>query len=181
MVSGDPYRLLDVLSSRDVPFVIIGGHAVTFHGFVRATEDTDVVFRRTPESELQLLAALSEVNACWIGDEIDPETGIERLIPVSLPYIRASRLMMLVTDLGFVDLFDYIPGLPNEPVQRLVRYGRRAGATQVRFAALVARHESRRRPAARPDRSGEPPRRTLTAPVFPWGWTRFAGRVILRR
>jgi hypothetical protein len=30
MVSGDPFRLLDVLSSRDVPFVVIGGHAVTY-------------------------------------------------------------------------------------------------------------------------------------------------------
>lgn len=43
MDNGDPFRLLDVLSSHDVPFVVIGGHAVTFHGFVRATEDTDVV------------------------------------------------------------------------------------------------------------------------------------------
>jgi len=119
MECGDPFHLLDVLSSHNVPFVIIGGHAVTFHGFVRATEDTDVVFRRTPESELLLLDALADVNACWIGDEIDPETGIERIIPVSLPYIRGSRLMMLVTDFGFLDLFDYIPGCPDDPVEQL--------------------------------------------------------------
>ena len=119
MDNGDPFRLLDVLSSHDVPYVVIGGHAVTFHGFVRATEDTDVVFRRTEETELALADALSEVNACWIDDEIDPDTGIERTHPVSLPYIRGSRLMMLVTDFGFLDLFDYIPGYPSEPVERL--------------------------------------------------------------
>jgi hypothetical protein len=73
MESGNPFRLLDVLNSHNVPFVIIGGHAVTYHGFVRATEDTDVVFLRTPESELLLLAALTEVNACWIGNE--PESS----------------------------------------------------------------------------------------------------------
>jgi hypothetical protein len=99
--------------------VVIGGHAVTYHGFVRATEDTDIVFRRTPESEVSLLDALAEVNACWIGNEIDPETGIERVFPVSLPYIRGSRVMMLVTDFGFLDVFDYIPGCPNEPVEQI--------------------------------------------------------------
>jgi hypothetical protein len=119
MECGDPFPLLDVLSSHSVPFVVIGGHAVTFHGFVRATEDTDVVFLRTPETELSLLAALTEVKACWIGNEIDPDTGIERTFPVSLPYIRGSRMMMLVTDFGFLDLFDYIPGCPDEPVEQL--------------------------------------------------------------
>ncbi len=119
MECGDPFHLLDVLSSHNVPFVVIGGHAVTFHGFVRATEDTDVVFRRTPETELSLLAALAEVHACWIGNEIDPDTGIERTFPVSLPYIRGTQMMMLVTDFGFLDLFDYIPGCPDEPVEQL--------------------------------------------------------------
>ena len=119
MEFGDPFHLLDVLSNHDVPFVVIGGHAVTYHGFVRATEDTDVVFRRTPASELSLSDALTEVNAQWVGDEIDPGTGIERTFPVTLPYVRGSHLMMLVTDFGFLDLFDYIPGYPAEPVEKL--------------------------------------------------------------
>jgi hypothetical protein len=134
MESGNPFRLLDVLNSHNVPFVIIGGHAVTYHGFVRATEDTDVVFLRTPESELLLLAALTEVNACWIGNEIDPETGIERLFPVSLPYICGTRMMMLITDLGFLDLFDYVPGLPDEPVGQL--FATAVGQGPYRFASL---------------------------------------------
>lgn len=119
MECGNPFPLLDVLSSYSVPFVIIGGHAVVYHGFVRATEDTDVVFGRTPESEVSLLAALSEANARWIGNEIDPDTGIERTFPVSLPYSRGSRMMMLVTDFGFLGVFDYIPGRPDEAVEQL--------------------------------------------------------------
>jgi hypothetical protein len=134
MDGGDPFRLLDVLSSHSVPFVVIGGHAVTFHGFVRATEDTDVVFRRTPESELSLRDALTEVNACWIGNEIDPATGIERTFPVTLPYIRGSRIMMLVTDFGFLDVFDYIPGCPDEPVEQLFESAVEQG--RYRYASL---------------------------------------------
>ena len=128
MECGDPFRLLDVLCNHNVAFVIIGGHAVTYHGFVRATEDIDVVFQRTPDNERSLLRALIETNACWIGNEVDPETGIERTFPVSMPYIRGSRMMMLVTDFGFLDLFDYIPGCPDEPVEQLfntaVQHGR---------------------------------------------------------
>jgi len=119
MENTDPFHLLDVLSNHNVPLVIIGGHAVTFHGYVRATEDIDVVFRRTPESEIGLADALKELGARWIGSEIDPQTGIEETHPASLSYIRANRLMMLFTDFGFLDLFDYIPGLPEEPVESL--------------------------------------------------------------
>ncbi len=121
MENTNPFHLLDVLNSHEVPFVIIGGHAVTYHGFVRATEDTDIVFRRTPESEVALQGALDALNARWIGTELDPQTGIEQTYPVTLSYIRANRLMMLFTDHGFLDIFDYIPGLPHEAVETLFR------------------------------------------------------------
>ncbi len=134
MESGDPFRLIDVLAKHEVPFVIIGGHAVTYHGYVRATEDTDVVVQRTPDSDLVLFAALSEVHAQWIGDEIDPATGIERTYPVSLGYIRASRLMMLITDFGFLDIFDYIPGHPDAAVELL--FTSAAESQGRRFASL---------------------------------------------
>jgi hypothetical protein len=119
MEGGDPFRLIEMLARHQVPFVIIGGHAVNYHGYLRATEDTDVVFRRTPEVETTLYAVLGQLNACWIGSEVDPETGIERTFPVSLEYIRTTPLMMLVTDGGFLDVFDFIPGHPDESVERL--------------------------------------------------------------
>ena len=117
MDSGDPFRLIDVLSSHKVPLVIIGGHAVTYHGYVRATKDTDIVFLRTAASEAALLVALQQLSACWISDEVDPGTALERTVPVTREYIHANRLMMLVTDSGFLDIFDYIPGCPDEAVE----------------------------------------------------------------
>jgi hypothetical protein len=116
----DPLELLRILHDHGVPLVIIGGHAVNFHGYGRATEDTDVIWLRSIQSEKDLFAALTEVEAQYIGDEIDPATGIERTYAVTLPFIRASRLMMLLTRLGFLDLFDYVPGLPQENVERVL-------------------------------------------------------------
>lgn len=120
MESGAPFRLIDVLIKHEVPFVIIGGHAVAYHGYVRATEDTDVVFLRSLEAETALYQALVELNARWIGNEIDPKTGIETTYPVSPEYIRRTHLMMLLTDDGFLDVFDFIPGFLDQPVEELL-------------------------------------------------------------
>ena len=112
----DPLTVFQLLARAGVPFVIIGGHAVNFHGYVRTTEDADLIFERSPASEAALLAVLESIHACWISDERDPATGHERLVPVSPSYVRGEHLMMLTTDLGFLDLYDYIPGFPDAPV-----------------------------------------------------------------
>jgi len=108
-----------LLASARVPFVIIGGHAVNFHGYVRTTEDADVIFERTAASENALVQVLQQVHACWISDAIDPQTKLERLVPVTAAYVRAEHLMKLCTDLGFVDIYDYIPGFPNTLVPEI--------------------------------------------------------------
>ena len=112
----EPLTVFQLLARAGVPFVIIGGHAVNFHGHVRATEDTDLIFERSPASEEGLLKALESIHACWISDERDPATGLERLVHVSASYVRGQHLMMLTTDIGFLDLYDYIPGFPDVPV-----------------------------------------------------------------
>lgn len=84
------FRVFDVLNRHGVPFLVIGGHAVSFHGYVRATEDTDVLWMRSPESERALLAALEELKAEYIGNEIDPATGIERTYPVTASFVRSQ-------------------------------------------------------------------------------------------
>lgn len=118
--SGDPFVLIDVLLRHNLPFVVIGGYAVNYHGYLRATEDVDILFQRTPESEGLLLAALTELGAYWIGSEIDPTTGIERIYPISGDYIRRTHLMMLGTHYGFLDVFDYVPGITSVSVQQVI-------------------------------------------------------------
>ena len=118
--SDDPLDVFQVVARAGVPFVIIGGHAVVFHGYVRTTEDADLIFERSPASEAALLQALESIHACWISDQRDPATGQERLVPVSPSYVRCEHLMMLTTDLGFLDLYDYVPGFPDTPVAEVV-------------------------------------------------------------
>ncbi len=115
----DDDSIFETFRRHGVPFVIIGGHAVNYHGRIRNTEDADIVWRRSANAEHALLIALTEMDAKWIGKEIDPATGIEREYPVTLAYIHSTHLMMLCTKWGFLDVFSYIPGLPEVPVEQL--------------------------------------------------------------
>ncbi len=117
----DEFAIFDVLRRHGVSFVIIGGHAVNLHGYMRATEDSDLIWLRTKESEAALFSALTEIHAQHFSDEIDPTTRVEKAYPVTLTFIATSHLMMLMTDLGFVDLFDYVPGDPKADVSELFK------------------------------------------------------------
>lgn len=119
MDNGNLFRQIDVLIEHEVPLVIIGGHAVTAHGYFRTTEDSDILFMRSPDAELRLFAALTELHAHWIGSEIDLATGIERIFPVTIEYVRSNSLMLLVTDHGFLDIFDFVPGIPSTNVRQI--------------------------------------------------------------
>ena len=37
------FQILETLAKHSLRAVVIGGHAVCFHGYVRATEDVDVI------------------------------------------------------------------------------------------------------------------------------------------
>ena len=115
----DEFDLFAILTRHRVPFVIIGGHAVNYHGYVRGTDDADVVWQRTPASEAALLEALTESEAKYIGTEKDADTGIEKAHSVDRIFIRTTHLMMLWTPRGFIDLFDHPPGEPAVDVQEL--------------------------------------------------------------
>ena len=130
----DPLAIFHGLVGAGIPFVIIGGHAVIFHGYIRTTEDADIIFRRTPLSEQALQKFLQEIDACWISKEIDPSTQLERLVPVTLPYLQAQHLMMLKTKLGFLDIYDYVPGFPETPVEEL--FVDSVGHGDLRFVSL---------------------------------------------
>jgi hypothetical protein len=130
----DEFAIFETLRRHGVPFVIIGGHAVNLHGFVRSTEDSDLVWLRSAESEELLLSALTEINAQHIGREIDPMTKLERTYPVTQQFIAISHLMMLWTKNGFVDLFDYIPGAPEVAVEELFKTSTEAKG--FRFASV---------------------------------------------
>lgn len=63
MTEFDLRSLLAVLHGHGVSFVVIGGVAVGAHGFIRATEDLDLVPDPDPDNLLRLIHALEKLEA----------------------------------------------------------------------------------------------------------------------
>lgn len=55
--------LLVELVDADAEFVVLGGHAVAFHGHPRATKDLDVLVRATPDNAAKVYRALAAFGA----------------------------------------------------------------------------------------------------------------------
>jgi predicted nucleotidyltransferase len=80
----DIQGILEALDRGGVEFLVIGGVAVGFHGFVRATKDVDIVPSPEPQNLEKLAGALVALNAQIEGaeeftegelpDPLDPET-----------------------------------------------------------------------------------------------------------
>jgi predicted nucleotidyltransferase len=59
-ISRDIKDLVRLLLKNEVDFVLVGGHAVAFHGFARATMDIDFLVRPSAENGHRVMAALED-------------------------------------------------------------------------------------------------------------------------
>ncbi|MBI1861488.1 MAG: hypothetical protein HYR96_11280 [Deltaproteobacteria bacterium] len=57
----DLVSLCRALNTRKAKYIVIGGMAVIQHGFVRATEDIDLLVETSRENEKAVIAALSQL------------------------------------------------------------------------------------------------------------------------
>ncbi len=63
-LSEDVRELIRCFHRHGVEYLLIGGHAVFFHGYPRLTQDADFYYRSTAENADRLFAALTEF---WDG------------------------------------------------------------------------------------------------------------------
>lgn len=59
--------LVSALNRKKVEFVIVGAHAVAFHGYARGTKDLDILIRSTSENLPRVLVALKEFGFGSLG------------------------------------------------------------------------------------------------------------------
>jgi len=60
--------LLEMLHKADVEFIVVGGVACALNGFVRATEDVDILVRTEPTNVEKLLECLREWGQGYAGE-----------------------------------------------------------------------------------------------------------------
>jgi hypothetical protein len=93
----DPRRLppdfrefLECLNAAGVEYLLIGGHAVAFHGYPRVTSDMDVWIRRTPENAERVLDAIQK----FFGDEMAGLTCAQLLDETTVTHFGARPFLV---------------------------------------------------------------------------------------
>lgn len=76
----DLREFVALLVSRGVDFVVIGGHAVAFHGYPRLTDDIDLLLRPTRENAQRVLDAIAEFGFGSIELTVDDFVAPDQVI-----------------------------------------------------------------------------------------------------
>lgn len=108
MTEFDLRSLLAVLHDHDVRFVVIGGVAVGAHGFIRATEDLDIVPEPDPDNLRRLIGALEALNTTLptVGGrsfKAESDGGV----------VRRGGNVTAMTSLGGLDVVQQARGVPS--------------------------------------------------------------------
>lgn len=104
----DLRALIGALHERGVEFVVIGGVAVGAHGYVRGTEDLDVVPAPDPENLLRLADVLEDLESTLptVGDRaFDPSRDTR--------VIRRGGNVTAMTRFGGLDIVQRARGVPS--------------------------------------------------------------------
>lgn len=80
-LQADLKEFIELLNSHGVEYLIVGGHAVAFHGHPRFTGDIDFFIRMTPPNAQRLLAALNDFGFGSVGitehDLLEPKRIVQ--------------------------------------------------------------------------------------------------------
>jgi len=105
----DLRALLQALYERKVSFVVIGGVAVSAHGYVRGTEDRlDLVPDPDPENLKRLSTALEDLESTL------PTVGERRFdLASDAGVVRRGGNVTAMTRFGELDVVQRAPGVPS--------------------------------------------------------------------
>jgi len=77
---------------REVEFVIVGGYAVTFHGYVRATQDMDLFYRNSEANIQRLVQAVREFGMDVKEPQIEAFSDPANIIRMGNPPARIEMI-----------------------------------------------------------------------------------------
>ena len=98
-------EFLKLLNKHRVRYLLIGGYAVAYHGYVRATADLDIWIEQSIENAEAVFACLTEFG--FTVEILDPDLFLvsDRLVRMGLPPFRIE-ILTSVSGLEFQDSYD---------------------------------------------------------------------------
>lgn len=91
-LSPDFKEFLRLLNANQVEYLVVGGHAVGYHGYPRATADLDIWIAINQENSVRMVEALREFG--FAAPELSPALFLEedRIVRMGVPPIRIEVL-----------------------------------------------------------------------------------------
>jgi predicted nucleotidyltransferase len=103
-------EFLKLLKEENAEFVIVGGYAVAFHGYVRATNDMDLFFRANRENIVQIRKALKKFGLDTTDEQAKEFSDPGSIIRIGIPPVRLE-LINNISGLSFDEVWmRRIPG-----------------------------------------------------------------------
>ena len=104
-MQSDLSEFVGLLNAHRVDFVVVGGHAVAFHGHPRFTGDVDFFLRPTPENAKRVLDVLRAFGFGSLEVSVSDLTTHERVIQLGRPPNRID-LLTSISGVSFADAWD---------------------------------------------------------------------------
>jgi predicted nucleotidyltransferase len=103
LLSTDMTDLLALFRQHNVRYVLVGGHAVNYYGYVRTTQDIDLLVFPSPENARRIMAVLSDFGFGGAG------------IPREL-FERKGGAVHLGTEPNRIDILTSLKGVSNNKI-----------------------------------------------------------------
>ena len=102
----DDFReFLKLLTAHRVKYLLVGGYAVAYHGYVRSTADLDIWIEQSLENAAAMVSCLTEFG--FHVDQLKPDLFLvdDRVIRMGLPPFRIEVLTS-ISGVRFEDAWD---------------------------------------------------------------------------
>lgn len=103
-LSRDLRELLKCFLSHEVEFLVIGGHAVSYHGYPRFTKDLDIWIQRSEANALKIVSALREFGFDFEGLSTQMFTDESRMTQIGREPNRVD-ILHTIKGVEFSDCF----------------------------------------------------------------------------
>ena len=98
--SNDYADLLRELNTENADYLVVGAHALAYHGHIRSSEDFDVWVRATPENAVKVFRALGSFGAPMENVTIEELTSDDLIFQIGVRPFRID-VLTAVSGLNF--------------------------------------------------------------------------------
>jgi len=85
-------EFLQLLNAEEVEFIIVGGYAVAFHGYVRATQDIDLFYSNTDSNIKKIGSALQRFGIATTNEQLAEFKDPGSIIRMGIPPVKIEMI-----------------------------------------------------------------------------------------